>query len=298
MATSKIELFPPEIQAARELIDQRLDRYSQFDADCPEPLRDAIRYSLLAPGKRLRPLLAVTAAKVCGGTIEDALPGACAVEMIHAYSLIHDDLPAMDDDDLRRGKPTCHIEFNEATAILAGDALIPRAFEILASEIKDPSVAAASCRVLATAAGASNLVGGQVDDLSSQFRDPQIEMLEKIHLRKTAALLVASLKLGAISAKADPEKLACLDKYGKHLGLAFQIVDDLLDLKGDQVKMGKRTNKDSQLGKLTYPAVLGVAESETRAQQMVDQAIIALEPFGPPAQPLLFLAQFVVERSQ
>ena len=122
--------------------------------------------------------------------------------------------------------------------------------------------------------------------------------LEKIHLRKTAALLVASLKLGAISAKADAEKLACLDKYGKHLGLAFQIVDDLLDLKGDQVKMGKRTNKDSQLGKLTYPAVLGVAESETRAQQMVDQAIIALEPFGPPAQPLLFLAQFVVERSQ
>ena len=152
--------------------------------------------------------------------------------------------------------------------------------------------------MLAIAAGASNLVGGQVDDLSSQFRDPEIEMLEKIHLRKTAALLVASLQLGAISAKADPEKLACLEEYGKCLGLAFQIVDDLLDLRGDQVKMGKRTNKDSQLGKLTYPAVLGSSESELRAQQMVDEAIAALEPFGQSAEPLNFLARFVVERSQ
>lgn len=298
MAISKAELFPPEIQSARKLIDQRLDQYSQFDTDCPERLRNAIRYCLLAPGKRLRPLLTVTAAKICGGTIEDALPGACAVEMIHTYSLIHDDLPAMDDDDMRRGKPTCHIEFDESTAILAGDALIPRAFEILATEISDPSVAAASCHVLAVAAGSSNLVGGQVDDLSNQFAEADIRLLEKIHLRKTAALLIASLKLGAISAKADAKQLVCLEKYGKHLGLAFQIVDDLLDLKGDQVKMGKRTNKDSQLGKLTYPSVLGVAESELRAHQMIDSAIDALQPFGQSAEPLTYLARFVVERSQ
>lgn len=298
MATSHVELFPPEVQAARQLIDQHLDRYSQFDSDCPETLRKAIRYCLLAPGKRLRPLLALTAAKMCGGTIEDAIPGACAVEMIHTYSLIHDDLPAMDDDDMRRGQPTCHIQFNEATAILAGDALIPRAFEILATEIKDPKVIASSTRALAGAAGASNLVGGQVDDLAYQFADADIDLLQRIHNRKTGALLVVSLKLGAISAGATDSQLSALEKYGKHLGLAFQIVDDLLDLKGDQVKMGKRTQKDSQLGKLTYPAVLGVEESELRARQMADIAIKSLETFGISAEPLIFLARFVVERSQ
>lgn len=280
------------------MIDQHLDRYSQFDSECPETLRDAIRYSLLAPGKRLRPLLALTAARMCGGEIEAAIPGACAVEMIHTYSLIHDDLPAMDDDDMRRGQPTCHVQFDEATAILAGDALIPRAFEILTTEISDPTIVAASCRVLANAAGASKLVGGQVDDLANQFAAADVELLQRIHNRKTGALLIASLQLGAISAKATPEQLASLEKYGKHLGLAFQIVDDLLDLNGDQAKMGKRTQKDSEQGKLTYPAVLGVAESEARAQQMAAVAIKSLELFGTGAEPLIFLAKYVVERSQ
>jgi geranylgeranyl diphosphate synthase type II len=298
MPASHVEVFPPEVQQARELIDQHLDRYSQFDSECPDRLRAAIRYSLLAPGKRLRPLLALTAAKMCGGQIDTALPGACAVEMIHTYSLIHDDLPAMDDDDMRRGQATCHVQFDEATAILAGDALIPRAFEILTQEISDPSVAARSCGVLASAAGASKLVGGQVDDLAHQFAESDIELLQRIHNRKTGALLIASLQLGAISAKASPEQLASLEKYGKHLGLAFQIVDDLLDLKGDQAKMGKRTQKDSELGKLTYPAVLGVAESESRAQQMADVAIESLRLFGDAAEPLIFLAKYVVERSQ
>ncbi len=298
MAASHVELFPKEVQEAQQLIDKHLDRYSQFDSDCPEILRKAIQYCLLAPGKRLRPLLALTAAKMCGGEIEDAIPGACAVEMIHTYSLIHDDLPAMDDDDIRRGQPTCHIQFDEAIAILAGDALIPRAFEILTTELKDPATIADSCRVLAKAAGASNLVGGQVDDLAHEFGNGDLELLQRIHDRKTGALLVVSLQLGAISAGATAEQLISLEKYGKHLGLAFQIVDDLLDLRGDQVKMGKRTQKDSQQGKLTYPAVLGVSESESRAQQMADVAIDSLQPFGASAEPLIFLAKFVVERSQ
>lgn len=298
MATSHVELFPPEVKEAQQLIDRHLDRYSQFDADCPETLRDAIRYCLLAPGKRLRPLLALTAAKMCGGEIENAIPGACAVEMIHTYSLIHDDLPAMDDDDIRRGQPTCHLKFTEATAILAGDALIPRAFEILTTELKDPVMIADSCRVLAKAAGASNLVGGQVDDLAYEFADPDLELLQRIHNRKTGALLIVSLQLGAISAGATAEQLASLEKYGKHLGLAFQIVDDLLDLRGDQDKMGKRTQKDSQQGKLTYPAVLGVSESEAHAERMSKVAIESLEVFGASAEPLIFLARFVVERSQ
>lgn len=298
MAASHVELFPKEVQEAQQLIDKHLERYSQFDSDCPEVLKKAIQYSLLAPGKRLRPLLALTAARMCGGEIEGAIPGACAVEMIHTYSLIHDDLPAMDDDDIRRGQPTCHIQFDEATAILAGDALIPRAFEILATEIKTPAVIAESCRVLAKASGASNLVGGQVDDLAHEFGGGDVELLQRIHNRKTGALLVVSLQLGAISAGASAEQLLSLEKYGKHLGLAFQIVDDLLDLRGDQVKMGKRTQKDSQQGKLTYPAVLGVRESEARAQQMADVAVESLQPFGASAEPLIFLARFVVERSQ
>lgn len=298
MASSETSLFPPEIESFRSQIDSQLAAYAQFDSDCPAHLANAIRYCLLAPGKRIRPLLVLTAAKVCAGTIENALPAACAVEMIHNYSLIHDDLPAMDDDDMRRGRPTCHIEFDEATAILAGDALIPLAFEIISRDTQPASVALDCVAALARAAGASQLVGGQADDLNLQFSTSDLETLERIHRRKTGALLSVSLELGAITAGANPENTKCLINYGKHLGLAFQIVDDLLDLSGTQAKMGKRTGKDAGQGKLTYPAVLGEEQSEARARQMAAAAIAALGPFGESARPLELLARFVVDRTQ
>jgi geranylgeranyl diphosphate synthase type II len=298
MTTSGATLFPPEIESYRNQIDDRLDHYSQLDDDCPEHLREAIRYCLLAPGKRIRPLLVLTAAKICGGEIENAMPAACAVEMIHNYSLIHDDLPAMDDDELRRGRPTCHIKFDEATAILAGDALIPLAFEILSRDTKPAEVANECVLALAKASGPSRLVGGQADDLNLQFAPSDVESLERIHRRKTGALLTVSLELGALTAGASAEYRDCLINYGKHLGLAFQIVDDLLDLRGSQAKMGKRTGKDAELGKQTYPAVIGEEASVVRAQEMADAAIESLRPFKDAATALELLARFVVNRTQ
>ena len=294
----------PELaQVSRTQIDAALQHHIDFDADCPKRLREAIEYSLLAPGKRLRPQLVLLATQACGGNVEDALPAAAAVEMIHAYSLVHDDLPAMDDDDLRRGRPTCHKQFDEATAILVGDALQARAFEVLATEISPPQRAARCCAELAQAAGASALVGGQADDLSSQFfqatDDTQaIEQLELIHRRKTGALFRVSLRLGAIVAGATDEQLAALDTYGQHLGLAFQVVDDLLDVSGSESEVGKRVGKDSERGKTTYPAVLGIEASGERAEALIDAACRAIEPFGEAAAPLRELAQFVRRRNK
>ena len=296
MATSA--LFPPQIENNRGLIDQALERYCDFDSDCPEHLAKAIRYCLLAPGKRIRPLLTLAAAEICGASLESAIPAACAVEMIHNYSLIHDDLPAMDDDDLRRGRATCHIEFDEATAILAGDALIPMAFETIASNIKPASVAVECCRLLAKASGPSQLVGGQADDLACEFSVQDRDMLEKIHRRKTGALLTVSLEMGAVVAQAGVSDRQCLVEYGRHLGLAFQIVDDLLDFRGLQTKMGKQVGKDADRGKLTFPSVLGESESETYLNQIIEKAIQAIRPFGDAAKPLELLANFVVSRSQ
>lgn len=298
MTTSDTALFPPEIESQRSLIDSRLDHYSQLDSDCPDHLREAIRYCLLAPGKRLRPLLVLTAAQICGGSIDNAMPSACAVEMIHNYSLIHDDLPAMDDDELRRGRPTCHIQFDEATAILAGDGLIPMAFDAIASDTQPAEVANRCVAALARAAGPSQLVGGQADDLKLQFAPADVANLERIHRRKTGALLTVSLELGALTARAGDEYRKSLINYGKHLGLAFQIVDDLLDLRGSQAKMGKHTGKDAERGKQTYPAVLGEEASEQRAQEMAQAAIDSLKPFHDAATPLELLARFVVNRTQ
>jgi len=297
VTTSPATLFTPEVDAYRQQIDEALDRYTQLDSDCPNHLRDAMRYCLLAPGKRLRPLLVLAANQLCGGQIEDAMPAACAVEMIHNYSLIHDDLPAMDDDDLRRGRPTCHIKFDEATAILAGDALIPLAFEIIVANITPATVATACVRELAVASGPSQLVGGQADDLRLEFAEPNLESLEKIHRRKTGALLTVSLKLGGLTAGASTEQLDCLARYGQHLGLAFQIVDDLLDLNGNPAKMGKKTGKDAEAGKQTYPSVIGQAASEQRAKDNVQQAIEAIALFGDAAAPLRALASFVISRT-
>jgi geranylgeranyl diphosphate synthase type II len=216
--------------------------------------------------------------------------------MVHAYSLVHDDLPAMDDDDLRRGRPTCHKQFDEATAILVGDALQARAFEVLAREVHPPALAARCCAELAQAAGATALVGGQADDLAAEFGKRSREQLESIHRRKTGALFRVALRLGAIVAEALAEQLAALDQFGERLGLAFQVVDDLLDVSGSEGHVGKRLNKDSQQGKATYPALMGVAASRELKDQLIDEACAALDVFGESAASLREVAHFVRRR--
>jgi geranylgeranyl diphosphate synthase type II len=286
------------LQPWRERIDAALAAYTELPGDCPAELREAMRYSLLAPGKRLRPLLTLMAAEACGGEIEAALPAACAVEMIHSYSLIHDDLPAMDDDDLRRGRPTCHKAHGEARAILAGDALLTLAFQVLAQDVRPAEVAARCCGVLAVAAGAVGMVGGQADDLQAESLPATLETLEAIHRRKTGAMILAALRLGAFIAGASESRLTALGIYGKNLGMAFQITDDLLDAAGDEQVVGKRVGKDLDRGKLTFPGLLGVEESRRRAEQLIDGACDALTGFGSRAEHLEALARYVLERNR
>lgn len=293
----QINCFRQRQQEWAERIEQRLDHYSRNRPGCPQVLTAAIRHSLLAGGKRLRPLLVLLACEACGGNAEESLPAACAIEFVHTYSLIHDDLPAMDDDDLRRGQPSCHIKFGEANAILAGDALLTQAFEILASDL-EPSVAAACCRELAVAAGPQNMVGGQVDDLLSENREGLSgEELEQIHLRKTAAMIRAALCLGGIVAKTTDDVLKKLRFFGEKTGLAFQIVDDLLDFSGDATKMGKSLGKDEQARKLTYVRLFGVEKSQQTAERLIDESIEIARTFGDPGRPLIGLAQFILNRT-
>jgi geranylgeranyl diphosphate synthase type II len=278
---------------------------------CPARLAMAMRYSVLGGGKRLRPLLCLMAAEACGGDSEMALPAACALEMIHTYSLIHDDLPAMDDDDLRRGRATCHREFDEATAILAGDGLLTLAFEVVAREVRPQGAALECVRILAEASGPAGMVGGQMADLQAEGRTEMIgsgrnggapvetlAALEAIHRRKTGALLRAPLRMGAVIAGAPYAWVDALDQYGTSVGLAFQIVDDLLDVQGDETKLGKRVGKDSELGKWTYPRFLGVDGSRRRARQLADEAVAALEPFGARGDRLKDLALALLERDR
>ncbi len=290
----------------RDLIASQLADYLQSDRllnrDCPLELRTAMAYSLLAGGKRLRPVLVLLACEALGGDIESALPAACALEMVHTYSLIHDDLPAMDDDDLRRGRPTCHKQFGEALAILAGDALLTLAFEVIAKDTKPPEIAALCCADLAAAAGAAGMVGGQVADLDAEklcadpnFK-PTFQHLEAIHRRKTGRLLTCGLVMGARIAGADESTLGRLETYGKSVGLAFQIADDLLDVTGNPVKMGKGVQKDQDHGKLTYPSLLGIDESRRRAEELIRLACEAISPLGSDGWRLEALAHFVLER--
>lgn len=292
-----------------------LDEASRPEPGCPERLGEAIRYSLLAPGKRLRPALVLMAAEACGGTISAAMPAAVAVEMVHAYSLIHDDLPAMDDDDLRRGRPTCHVRYDEATAILAGDALLARAFEVLATGLPADR-AAEAVRTLARAAGSTALVGGQADDLAGDHHhrqpDPvgdaavtdkadvtaRLEHLESIHRRKTGALFSAALELGAVAVAASDSQRQALADYAAAIGLAFQIVDDLLDYEGSAEAIGKNTGKDIERGKLTFPGLIGVEASRRRAEALIEAANEAAALFGTDGRRLTQLARYVLQRSR
>jgi geranylgeranyl diphosphate synthase type II len=288
----------PYADEVRGQVEAALEGYTELGDGCPDDLRAAMRYSLLAPGKRLRPMLAILAAEACGGSRVEAMPAACAVEMVHAYSLIHDDLPAMDDDDLRRGLPTCHRKFGEALAILAGDALLALAMEVLADGVWPAEAAAACCRVLARAAGPCELVGGQADDVRNGGGAAGVEMLESIHRRKTGAMIGASLRLGAITARAGAAELDALDGYGRSLGLLFQITDDLLDVCGRQEQTGKRVGKDGDLKKLTYPGLLGTEESLRRAEQLCAEACRKLAPLGSRAHGLEAVALSVLRRNR
>jgi geranylgeranyl diphosphate synthase, type II len=309
LTVSTATLIEPSLSSAladvRQRIDAALDEFSRFEAGCPAALCEAIRYCLLAPGKRLRPTLVLWAAEACGCNVEAAMPAACAVEMIHTYSLVHDDLPAMDDDDLRRGRPTCHKVYGEANAILVGDALQALAFEVLVRGVQPAQTAAECIAALAHAAGATALVGGQADDLAgpipatTHHRAPDdLAALEMIHQRKTGAMFHVSLRLGGLVAGADPARQAALETYGRKLGLAFQIADDLLDVQGEESTVGKRLGKDSNKGKLTFPGLLGIDASRQYAQRLIDEAVAALAPVAPAERRLAALARFVLERNR
>lgn len=284
-------------------IEQALESALANGPGCPPRLMEAMRYAVLGPGKRLRPRLALLAARACGGDTSAALPAACAVEFVHAYSLVHDDLPAMDDDDLRRGRPTVHRQFDEATAILTGDALLALAFETLTTGAPSPAIVAEGCRSLATAAGPGALVGGQADDLDGADAAPtdnegRLAHLEQIHRRKTGAMINVSLRLGALSAAANDEQLDALAAFGDALGLLFQVTDDLLDAAGDESAVGKRVGKDADRGKLTYPGLLGLEASRAYAQELATAAEQSLAPLGESAEPLRELTRQILRRDR
>jgi geranylgeranyl diphosphate synthase type II len=287
-----------------ERIESALQEALGRTRGCPSALFDALSYALMSPGKRLRPHLVILACEAAGGTERAAMAAAAAVEMVHAYSLVHDDLPAMDDDDLRRGRPTCHRVYGEAMAILAGDALLTLAFQVLA-ESYAPVIAAAACRELAAGSGATGMVGGQVLDLSWEKRqDGAVADLETVHAAKTGALFRSCLRVGGWVAQGErpggpePRVLDALDRYGRAFGLLFQITDDLLDVEGDAEAAGKRVRKDAGRGKLTYPGLLGVVDSRRRAQELCRTAEAAVELLGPAAGPLRELARSICGRDR
>lgn len=287
------------LAARRALVDEALARLLPPEDAPPPTIHRAMRYSVLAGGKRLRPILVIAGAEAVGGRAETALPTACALELIHTYSLIHDDLPAMDDDDYRRGRLTSHKVFGEAMAVLAGDALLTLAFGLIARNVAEVRDARVICDVVAEvahAAGWAGMVGGQVVDIESEGKPVTAETLDYIHLHKTAALIRASLRVGAMLAGADAEPLGAITRAGERLGLAFQIVDDILDVEGNLVELGKTAGSDERKQKATYPALHGLAVSRRRAQALIDEAKAELTPLGPAAGPIQALADFIFER--
>ncbi|MEM6279995.1 MAG: polyprenyl synthetase family protein [Verrucomicrobiota bacterium] len=280
-------------------VDRALHGYLPRATVRPGTVHEAMRYSLFAGGKRLRPVLTLAAAEACGGDFENALAPAAAAECLHTYTLIHDDLPCMDDDDLRRGMPTCHVKYGEGIAVLAGDALLTIAFEILA---KTPPAkrydVGAYVTELAVASGSRHLIGGQILDLEGEGSDVLLTpaQLKFIHQSKTAALLTASIRLGGMTANTTPAKLEALTVYGQSLGLAFQVIDDILDVTQTSEKLGKSAGKDEATNKSTYPALFGLEKSRKEAARLTKKAHEALKPFGRKASRLLEIADYLLDR--
>ena len=286
------------LQIRQRKIDRALDGYLPKANTKPVTLHKAMRYSLFAGGKRLRPILCLAAAEACHGSIDNALPLACSLECIHTYSLVHDDLPSMDNDDFRRGRPTCHKVFGEGIAVLAGDALLTIAFQIVSSAKAAPRYdVAILLREIAVAAGSQKLIAGQVADLEAEGKNVKRDQLQFIHENKTAAILTSSVRLGAMSANANPKQLNEITKFGRALGLAFQIIDDILDVTQTSEILGKSAGKDVAAKKATYPAVIGLEKSRAEARRLTRQAHNALSIFSnSDAEPLHALANYLLER--
>jgi geranylgeranyl diphosphate synthase type II len=288
------------LQEQKALVDEALARYLPGEEHYPPAIFQAMRYSVFAGGKRVRPILAIAAAEALGGTATDVLPLACALECIHTYSLIHDDLPALDDDDYRRGRLTNHKVFGEANAILAGDALLTFAFELMGDARHWPQfVPERVVQVMhevAYAIGTFGMIGGQVVDLQMEGQDIDLPALQYIHAHKTGALIRTSVRSGGILGGGSPAAVEALTHYGTHIGLAFQIMDDILDVRGDEQLMGKALRKDDARSKATYPRLVGLAESEVRAQAAVNASIAALDIIGERGAMLRDLAHFIIAR--
>ncbi len=289
------------LKERKGIVDGALEKFAPAPGGPAGEVVRAMNYSLFAGGKRLRPILCMAGSGAVGGDESAVLRVACALEMIHTYSLIHDDLPAMDNDDLRRGKPTNHKVFGEAVALLAGDGLLTEAFALMARPDPagpDPAALVQVIGLIARAAGYEGMVGGQVVDILSQGGKVDRSLVEFIHTRKTGAMISASVVSGAILGKGSETQINAIRSYGDAIGLAFQIADDILDIEGDPEKTGKKTGGDAQKKKITYPSVVGLKQSKTLQQQMVHQAIRALEQFDSKADPLRHLASYIIERQQ
>ena len=291
--------LPGIMAERRRLVDDALERWLPEQGACPPRIHEAMRYSVFAGGKRLRPLLAFLACEAVGGKSEDALPVAAALEMIHTYSLIHDDLPAMDDDDYRRGRLTCHKVYGEAIAILAGDALLTQAFQVLADPASTGIPPVRRVQIvaeIAEAAGSQGMVGGQAMDIIAEGQQIDRATLLYLHTHKTGCLIRASIRAGALAGGAEGWRLDALTRYGERVGLAFQIVDDILDIEGTSEEMGKTAGSDIRKKKATYPAVMGMETSRRDAAQFLQEAKDALQPLGEAGAVLLALADFVGRR--
>lgn len=285
------------LKAAAAEVDAALDRFLPIPGEVPGAIHEAMRYTVFAGGKRLRPVLCLAAAEACGGKRKRALAAACAVELMHTYSLVHDDLPCMDDDDLRRGRPTCHKVYGEGMAVLCGDALLTEAFAVLAkSKASERHSVGDLVAELASTGGSRKLIGGQVLDLEGEGRVLSKEELVGIHEAKTAALLVSSLRLGGMTADAKPKQLGALTAYGYSLGLAFQVIDDILDVTQTTRALGKTAGKDEAVNKATYPSVLGLEEARKEAERLTEAALDALEIFGEKGVRLREIAEWMLLR--
>ena len=284
------------LKERQKLVEKRLGQLVKSGR--PTRLHESMRYSLLAGGKRLRPILVLAGAEACGGRSASVIDAACAIECIHTYSLIHDDLPAMDDDDLRRGRPTNHKAFDEPTAILAGDALLNIAFEIMTRKRTGKAAQRwlEATQILATASGSRGMIGGQMVDIQSEGQKTSRSTLAYIHAHKTGALLTAPLEMGAVLTGATAKKRRHLKTFGEKIGLAFQIADDILNVQGDEKKLGKKTGSDADRHKATYPALFGLEKAKSMADRELHLAMKELKSFGKKGEPLAALARFVVER--
>ena len=288
------------LDSLKSIVDRALDKYLPGKNEYPSSIHSAMRYSVFAGGKRIRPILTLSVAKLLGKDYRYVIPAVCAIEMIHTYSLIHDDLPCMDDDDYRRGRLTCHKVYGEAIATLAGDSLLTLAFKVF---LENSNTAGCERTLkaladLAKASGTYGMIGGQVVDIESENKDADLPVVQYIHTHKTGALICSSVRVGAILSGAKKKELYALTKYGEYTGLAFQIIDDCLNVEGDEKKLGKRVGSDLKKKKATYPAILGVQESKKRSYELCEEAKNSLKIFGEKAKILKDLADFIIKRDK